>query len=367
MPVELYLGWVVLWGAVPQLAFGRMRLVWSALWMIGFDLIAMPLCGAIVQLGSRWLVGEAVAVAVVLIPALCIARWTLEDSHLRVRAAMQVLTAGMLFLYFMPELVFALRPGLGWRAWGELASWERQLGVQAMLVLAVPGVSAVMEFAERGRGTPIPYDAPRRLVTSGIYRYVANPMQVSCGLVMLVWAWMLRSGWMAVVAGMSVVYSAGIAEWDEAEDLKLRFGPDWQAYRAQVRNWWPRWRPYHAGSAARIYIARSCGPCSEVRAWLERRQPLGLQIVDAETLPRGSIRRMRYEPGDGCEAVDGVRALGRAMEHIHLGWAVCGAALRIPGVWQGVQVVMDASGLGPRRPVEEACAVTKTRATQPLR
>jgi hypothetical protein len=31
-----------------------------------------------------------------------------------------------------------------------------------------------------------------------------------------------------------------------------------------------------------------------------------------------------------------------------VGWAVCGAALRLPVVWQGVQVVMDASGLGPR-------------------
>ena len=59
------------------------------------------------------------------------------------RETMQVATAGMLFLYFLPEMVFALRPGLGWRAWGELASWERQLGVQAMLMLAVPGVSAV--------------------------------------------------------------------------------------------------------------------------------------------------------------------------------------------------------------------------------
>ena len=65
-------------------------------------------------------------------------------------------------------------------------------------------------------------------------------------------------------------------------------------------------------------------------------------------LARGSIRRMRYEPGDGIGAVEGVRALGRALEHINFGWALCGAGLRLPGVWWGVQVVMDASGLGPR-------------------
>jgi hypothetical protein len=164
----------------------------------------------------------------------------------------------------------------------------------------------------------------------------------------LAWGGMLRNWWMVLGAVVSGVYSAGIAAWDEGEDLERRFGVEWRAYRAEVRNWWPRWRPYSAGVGARLYVARGCGPCSEVLAWLEARGPVGLEIVDAETLARGSIWRMRYEPGDGSRAVEGVRAMGRGLEHIHLGWALCGAALRLPGVWWGVQVVMDASGLGPR-------------------
>jgi protein-S-isoprenylcysteine O-methyltransferase Ste14 len=308
-------------------------------------LVAMPLCGAVVRLGPRWLMGEAVAVVVVLVPALCVARWTREDRCLAIRAGMQVMMAGMWFLFVIPELAFALRLGVGWRALMEMAGWKRQVGLQVLMVMAVPGLGAVMEFAERGLGTPIPYDAPKRLVTSGIYRYVANPMQVSCAMVMLGWAGMLRSGWMAVAA---VVYSAGIAEWDEGQDLAERFGAEWREYRSAVRNWWPRWRPYCAGGAARIYIAASCGPCSELRMWLEARGPVSLEILDAEMLPSGSIRRMRYEVGDGSGAVDGVRAMGRALEHLHLGWAIAGAALRLPVVWWGVQLVMDASGLGPR-------------------
>lgn len=348
MPLELYAGWVLLWGVFPQLAFPRWAIRWCVAVMIAADLIAMPLCRAVVQLGPGWLIGEMVAVVMVLVPAVCVARWTLEDTHLRVRAALQVVMAGMLFLFLFPEMVFALRPGRGWTPLLEMAGWRRQLGVQVILLLALPGVAAVMEFAERGGGTPIPYDAPKRLVTSGIYRYCANPMQVSCGPVMFLWAGLLRSGWMMAAAGMSVVYSAGIAEWDEREDLVRRFGTEWREYRAAVRNWRPRWRPYHAGAVARLYIAGSCGPCSELRSWLEARDPLGLQIVEAETLPRGSIRRMRYDPGDGSSAVDGVRALGRALEHLHLGWALSGAALRLPVVWQSVQLLMDASGLGPR-------------------
>jgi hypothetical protein len=57
---------------------------------------------------------------------------------------------------------------------------------------------------------------------------------------------------------------------------------------------------------------------------------------------------------------EGVRALGRALEHLHLGWAFAGAVLRLPLVWQSVQLVMDASGLGPRLP--ECRAMTSDKA-----
>jgi protein-S-isoprenylcysteine O-methyltransferase Ste14 len=347
MPLEVYLGWTVLWGAAPQLAFPRLGIGWCAAVMIAADLVAMPNCTA-VGLGPRWLMGEAAAVFLVLVPGLCMARWTLEDTHLHLRAAMQVATSGMIFLFLIPEAVFALCPGMGWGPLVHLPSWKRQLALQAIVLLAIPGVGAAVEFVERGLGTPIPYDPPKRLVTSGIYRYCANPMQLSCGLVMAAWAVLLRNGWMGAAAAMSIVYSGGIAEWDEGEDLARRFGAEWVQYRAAVRNWLPRWRPYHEGVEAQLYIAGSCGPCSELRLWIEAREPLGLQMIDAEELPKGSIRRMRYEPGDGSSSVEGVRALGRTLEHLHLGWALLGAALRLPILWQAVQLFMDASGLGPR-------------------
>lgn len=348
MPLELYIGWVILWGLFPQIALSRIVIGWAAAVLAIADLILMPMCAAVVRLQPSWFIGESAAVCFVLLPALCIARWTERDTHLYLRTAMQVVTAGLLFLFLIPETVFALRPGYGWSPLSQLAGWERQAILQAIFVLALPGVAAVMEFAQRGGGTPIPYDPPKRLVTSGIYRYCANPMQLSCTLVMLCWACLLRNGWMVGAAAMSAIYSAGIAEWDERHDLHNRFGDAWRRYRTTVRNWIPRWRPYHAGATATLYIATSCGLCTELRGWLEARAPLGIEILEAETLPQGSIRRMRYDPGDGCANVDGVRALGRALEHLNLGWALAGAALRLPIVWQGIQLVMDASGLGPR-------------------
>jgi len=352
IPTELYLGWVVLWGLVPQLALSQVRIPFSVAAMVAADLAAMPACWPVVRLGSRWLVGEAVAVMLVLIPAICIARWTEQDRHLKRRAAMQVATAAGLFLFLVPEMVFGVtfQGATGWSPLLRLHGWQLQALVGAMLLLALPGVSAAMEFAQRGGGTPIPYDPPKGLVTSGIYRYLANPMQLSCFLVMLLWAMLLGSAWLLAAAFMSIVYSAGVARWDEREDLRRRFGPEWVTYRAHVRDWAPGWRPYCAGPAATLYVAAGCPPCREVRRWIEARRPLGLAIVDAETLPQASIRRLRYQWSgpSGTSSVDGLRAMARALEHLDLRWALAGAALRLPGVWWAIQLVMDASGLGPR-------------------
>jgi protein-S-isoprenylcysteine O-methyltransferase Ste14 len=348
MPVELYLGWAILWGVLPQLTFPRLSLWLVAAIMVAADLLAMPRFAPVLTLTPHWLIGEAAAVAVVLIPALCIARWTLNDTRLPLRATLQVATSGLIFLYLTPEIAFELRPGAGWQPLLQIPSFERQLWLQIVFIAAIPGIAAVMEFAQRGLGTAIPYDPPKRLVTSGIYRYCANPMQLSCAIVMVLWAAILHTAWLLLPAIVSIVYSAGIAHWDESADLSDRFGDDWRSYRRQVRNWRPRWRPYHSGPPAILYIAATCGPCSEVRAWLEVRDPLGLNIVDAETLPAGSIRRIRYEPADGSASVEGIRAVGRALEHLNLAWAIAGAALRLPLAWQFIQLLMDASGLGPR-------------------
>jgi protein-S-isoprenylcysteine O-methyltransferase Ste14 len=348
MPVECFVGWVLLWGLVPQLVLPRFGIRWLVVLMVSLDLIAMPLCRPLVLLGPQWLVGEALTALIVLAPALLITKWTLNGTHLATRATIQVATSGLIFLYFVPEIVFALRSNSSWSPLFNLPSWLRQIGFQVLFLLAVPGISAVMEFATRGNGTPVPYDPPQRLVTSGVYRYCANPMQMSCCAVMFLWAGLLLNGWLALAAAMSGIYSAGIAEWDESEDLARRFGNDWREYRTQVHNWRFRWRPHHVGPPACVYIAGTCGPCGQLRSWLESRSPVGLKIIAAEMLPAGSIRRMRYIPDDGSAAVEGVKGLGRAMEHLNFGWAFAGFTLRLPGVWQAVQLLMDASGLGPR-------------------
>jgi len=355
MPLELYSGWTILWGVLPSLAFPRLRLRWIVMILAVFDLAAMPLCATVVQLGPRWLWGEFFAVLFVLLPGVCLTRWTQQNRHLPLRAALQVLTSGLLFLFLIPEAVFALRPGYGWSPLPAMPQQARQFALLLLFLVAISGLGAVMEFAQRGLGTPIPYDPPKRLVTSGIYRYVANPMQLSCTLTMLLWAAILRNPWLLIAPGIAVVYSAGIARWDERQDLAARFGNDWRAYRNEVGDWLPRCIPFHVGRPARLYLATTCGPCSHLEPWFARRIVTGMEILPAESLQE-PVERMTYVPGDGSPTVNGIRAMGRALEHLHLGWALAGTALRLPGVWQLVQLLMDVSGFGPRRlPYAHTC------------
>ena len=199
-------------------------------------------------------------------------------------------------------------------------------------------------------------------MTSGPYAYLRNPMQLAATITLVVVGIMLRSFWVAAAGLMAHIYSVGLASWDEGDDLGKRFGSKWLRYRAEVRNWWPRWRPWYETAAfqqdfrpAKVYIAETCDVCSPVAAFLRRRNPVGLEIVAAERHPYGNLRRMTYAPGDGGPEEKGIAALARALEHVHLGWALVGFAVRLPIVCQVLQLLVDSCGGGEREIASSVC------------
>ena len=64
-------------------------------------------------------------------------------------------------------------------------------------------------------------------------------------LVLLEWSPLLV---VYVIAG-TCVWQLLLRPWEEA-DLVDRFGPVYEAYRAKVRCWLPRYRPYSEGPSA---------------------------------------------------------------------------------------------------------------------
>jgi protein-S-isoprenylcysteine O-methyltransferase Ste14 len=350
MPVDLLLAWALLWGAVPALALSSWPLVAVVALGLAVDLALMPAAFPVVQLGPSWLKGEFVGLALGLLPAQLLARWTAKDERLPWRASLQVIAFTGLMLFVLPA---AIIEGSDGRWINPLArpTWQLSLLVQLLAVPALLGLTAVQEFATRGGGTPVPFDAPRRIVTTGVYAYVGNPMQLSAVLILLVLGVVLGNPWISAGGVMAHIYSIGLAGWDEGEDLRRRFGPDWTTYRQRVRRWLPRWRPWYVDErpVATLFVSEECEMCRPVGQWFQGRGARGLRIVAAERHPTRALMRITYEPADGGPPADGVGAIARALEHVHLGWAMIGFLLRMPIVSAIAQLLADVSGAEPRK------------------
>ncbi|AGL17408.1 methyltransferase [Actinoplanes sp. N902-109] len=329
MPVDLWLGWALLWGPLPVLLRRRVPLIVPLGLLLWTDAIAMPALHSLVRLGPHWLIGELLGLTVVALPAQLLGRWTADRRRLRERALLQVVLFAGLSLWLLPSIAFTLGDG-GWDRLTALRPSTLFLLAQAALLLATPAVAAVREFVVRGGGTPFPWDPPVRLVTSGPYAYVANPMQVSAILLVLLLAAVTTSRTLAAGALLAVAFAAAVAAPHETTDLSLRYGASWRTYRRHVRDWIPRPHPLPTGDE--LWLDEDCGPCSVLSRFFRRR---GLPVRAAADSPV-LLWRARYREDDG------VRAVARALEQAGLGWAYAGWVLQLPLLDRLAQIVVDA-------------------------
>lgn len=354
VPADLWIGWALLWGAVPLLATTS-HLVAAGLILVAVDLVLMPLGQPVVVLNGTWLFGEAVAVATCLLPGLLLGRWTMRDEAVRGRSLLQVVGFTGLLGFVLPSLVFTAT-GEGWAPLLSRPRWHFVLAAVILAPVGAMAIQAVREFAAHG-GTPVPLDPPRAVVTTGPYAYVANPMQLGATILLAAWGFLLSSPAVAAAAAMAAAFSAGIAAVDESRELSARFGDRWHDYRRHTRVWWPAWRPQPAAGSM-VYVAQTCGPCSEVGRFILARRPVGLEVRAAETCPF-PLERITYVRAEAAEV--GLAAVGRSLEHVNLAWAAASWIARLPVIDQVLQLIADAVGFGPRsigqpsvRPVSES-------------
>jgi protein-S-isoprenylcysteine O-methyltransferase Ste14 len=123
-----------------------------------------------------------------------------------------------------------------------LTDTSRGTQLAGMLVAGVGAVIVVwcvMAFVFMGRGTPLPLDAPRRLVVRGPYAYVRNPMYVGAFLALAGAALRFRSLPLALYAvGFLTVLHLVVVLYEEPV-LRARFGEEYDAYRKAVGRWIP--------------------------------------------------------------------------------------------------------------------------------
>ncbi len=340
MPLETSLGWALAWGALPVLAGGRPLLWWlGLLWL---DVTLVPHLEPLVHLGPSWLVGEALLLGVVAAPALVLGHLTVSGRWLGVRVVLQGATFTALFGWAAPTLALA-HDGLGWGDVVDHGLAVRSLLLVAAVALAVPALSAVVELWRVGAGTPFPWDPPRRLVTTGPYAYLHNPMQTAVVGLLALLAAASGSVTLAVGVGVALLFSVAVAEPHE----RMVLGERWEGHRAYhraVRGWVPGWRPV-AAEPSTLWVSETCGLCRSTGAAVRRLGPTCLDLRDAEGAPV-HLTRMRWA-GAGTHD-GGVAALARALERTTLPWAWIGWLVRLPLVRPAVQAVADACGLGPR-------------------
>ena len=93
-----------------------------------------------------------------------------------------------------------------------------------------------------GGGTPAPIDAPKRLVTNGVYRYSRNPIYVAVLIAVAGWASLFQA-LALVVYGIVLfgLYSFFVQRHEEPH-LAREFGDEYAAYTASTGRWLPRLR-----------------------------------------------------------------------------------------------------------------------------
>jgi protein-S-isoprenylcysteine O-methyltransferase Ste14 len=154
------------------------------------------------------------------------------------------------FFWIAPASVAGWIPWMltGWRLDPPLlgVSAGRWLGGALLAVGAIVVVECFARFALVGLGTPAPIAPTRDLVVSGLYRHVRNPMYLGVVAAIVGQALLLGS---RVVLGYAVfvwaAFFAFVVLYEEPA-LERRFGSSYQDYRANVRRWWPRLRPWTA-------------------------------------------------------------------------------------------------------------------------
>ena len=158
----------------------------------------------------------------------------------------------LVWLVVAPGTVCGLVPWLitGWQRPSDPMVLVDGLGAVLVLTGAAVLLHAFVAFAWKGRGTPAPAAPTERLVVSGAYRFVRNPMYVAVvalvlGQVLLFTSWAL----LAYLVLIAVVTDAFVRGYEEPT-LRTTYGPAYDEFCEAVPRWLPRLTPWRGSTAA---------------------------------------------------------------------------------------------------------------------
>ena len=132
-----------------------------------------------------------------------------------------------------------------WHVHQPLPAWVIAQTVGVLLIGAglVPVVHSFIDFFWAA-GTPVPTASPPRLVVSGFYRYVRNPIYL--GFVAILFGQTFLFGSLALLEYTAAAWCVGAAgvHFYEEPTLARKFPAEYARYRFAVRAWIPHLHPW---------------------------------------------------------------------------------------------------------------------------
>ncbi|HUI92759.1 MAG TPA: isoprenylcysteine carboxylmethyltransferase family protein [Chitinivibrionales bacterium] len=146
-------------------------------------------------------------------------------------------------------LIFAAGLGAGYVPFALLPkSPQIETGIFAFLAFPLWIIGAVTvlwcfwEFTFKGRGTPAPVDPPKKLVVTGVYRQVRNPIYLGVLTIFIGYFFWFKSIWLlGYAAAAFVAFHLFITLYKEPK-LKKKFGEAYEKYCKSVPRWIPKMR-----------------------------------------------------------------------------------------------------------------------------
>jgi protein-S-isoprenylcysteine O-methyltransferase Ste14 len=318
-PLQPGIGLACLIGPLAFLALGKWRLSYIVL---AVTVIDAGLFLAMAHASLPGVLARLCAVASIVASAQLLGRMTAANTRTRWRAAMQAVAWIALIFWLFPSAVLAQTRG----SWSTAVALPPLAAIPLAAMFALfllMGLSAVQEFALRGNGTPFPFDPPKRLVTSGAYAYVRNPMQLAiCGCLLAQGA-LLASPWIALGAVEAAILFVVFKHVCAGTSTVKRDDPLAGFYQASVPAWLPRWRPSFVADERAMPADMLEGPASgALMRWLGRQVRVGLAL---DPKADGGYA---FRSGDGRYCASGFAAIGQALQHVNLavatiGWLLC--------------------------------------------
>ena len=114
------------------------------------------------------------------------------------------------------------------------------VGIILLIIFSIIGVASSIAIVKEGQGTPLPMDQTNRLVTTGPYKYIRNPMAVA-GIGQGISISIMLNSWPILAYSLlgGILWHFVVKPVEE-KDMEGRFGDEYINYKGKTTCWLPK-------------------------------------------------------------------------------------------------------------------------------